>query len=1103
MPLGSAALLAVVLTLMANDPPLTPTIIEPPYDGITVNPEDAHMASAPFSDPDPGDTHAASDWEIWTISPSQRIWSALGVTGAAMVHIHLADGQFRGSHAGRSSLLPGTNYILRTRHKDSSGNSQTQWSPYAQRTFRTATIASVLPMVVGAVAKSPLPVWRAGTEAIILPGGQQPAVLRFEGATGAPLMVVSGGSGQNQILTLPHIPSHSPMRVRLSSGGQPVSLPPSELVFTDHEGFARTVYLPQLNLSAGQTSYFWVSSNGSTFAATSSQTTPNFSSVLRNSPIPWNIPPGFTIDVFATGFQLPVNIAFVPNPGPGLSAPLFYVSELYGQIKVVRRDRSVGTFATGLLNYDPGGAFPGSGEQGLTGLAVDPATGDVLASLLYDWIPPAGPRYPKLVRFQSNDGGQTAATQTTILDMFGEQQGASHQVSNVSFGPDGMIYLHVGDGFEVAAALNLDSFRGKILRLRPNGLPPSDNPFYNAGNGISARDYIYAYGFRNPFGGAWRAADGRLYEVENGPAVDRFARVDPGTSYNWDGSDDSMRTRSLHNWEPATAPVNLAFIQPTTFAGSRFPSWMQGHAFVTESGPTWSTGPQALGKAVSEFELDAQGNIIAGPVPFVEYDGAGKATCVGLAAGPDGLYFSDLYKDYGYQTPIDAGSNVLRVRFIGEADFTADVTSGPCPLTVKFTDLSTAPSPSAYLWVFGDGHTSTEANPTHTYTREGRYTVRRRVTGANGAVVWQRNDFIEVGRIIDVAVIGGTIPPAPADRALAEHLTAKGFVVSHYDDDPVLRPTAQELAEHYDAVFISSSVDSANIGGEFRNTDVPLVFSEQGLLRLGREPLSDSGAEPSAATTINIVNDLHPITQGMATGNHTVFAPAAAMSVGRGNIAPGTSVLARRASSSDAAVLAADNGAQLLGGYIAPARRVFLFPGDNGFLAATAEARALLDQSLCWAGAFTTTIVSQPASRTVEPGQPVSFSVAATGAGPMRYQWRRNGLNIPDGGPISGASTPKLTINPVAYGYGGNFDVVITNPCGAVVSNPASLSIGCYPNCDGSSVPPILNIQDFICFQNRYFQGDPFANCDGSTTSPILDVRDFICFQVKFLEGCP
>src|SRR5690606_26279916 len=121
--------------------------------------------------------------------------------------------------------------------------------------------------------------------------------------------------------------------------------------------------------------------------------------------------------------------------------PVFYVTELYGTIKVYLNDGHVQDYATGLINFNPTGAFPGSGEQGLSGIVVDPDNGDVYVALLHDH---GGPPYPRVVRFTSLDGGVTAATQTTILDMIGETQGQSHQISNLSFGPGGLLYVHMG-----------------------------------------------------------------------------------------------------------------------------------------------------------------------------------------------------------------------------------------------------------------------------------------------------------------------------------------------------------------------------------------------------------------------------------------------------------------------------------------------------------------------------------------------------------------------------------------------------------------------------------------------------------------------------------
>ena len=61
----------------------------------------------------------------------------------------------------------------------------------------------------------------------------------------------------------------------------------------------------------------------------------------------------------------------------------------------------------------------------------------------------------------------------------------------------------------------------------------------------------------------------------------------------------------------------------------------------------------------------------------------------------------------------------------------------------------------------------------------------------------------------------------------------------------------------------------------------------------------------------------------------------------------------------------------------------------------------------------------------------------------------------------------------------------------------------CYANCDGSVEPPILNINDFQCFLNRFAAADPWANCDGSTTPPILTAADFQCFLNAYASGCP
>jgi hypothetical protein len=282
-----------------------------------------------------------------------------------------------------------------------------------------------------------------------------------------------------------------------------------------------------------------------------------------------------------------------------------------------------------------------------------------------------------VVRLSSTDGGRTASSTTVIRDMPGETMGQSHQISNITFGPDGMLYVHVGDGFNAATAQNLNSYRGKILRMTRTGAAPTDNPFYNAANGINAADYVYAYGVRNPFGGAWRISDAKHYEVENGPSIDRMAQINRGVNYGWNGSDASMTINAIYNWNPAHAPVNIDFIQSSTFAGSQFPAGMLDHAFVSESGPTYAIGPQSRGKRIVEFDINASGVVVDGPTTLVEYAGTGYGTVAALAAGPDGLYFSELYKDLDPVSPIDSGARIFRVRYVnpnpGDYDIDGDV----------------------------------------------------------------------------------------------------------------------------------------------------------------------------------------------------------------------------------------------------------------------------------------------------------------------------------------------------------------------------------------------------------------------------------------------
>ncbi|MEU8001489.1 PQQ-dependent sugar dehydrogenase [Catellatospora sp. NPDC049111] len=527
LPVGAALMSGLLTVAMPGPaaqaaPPAAPVITEPGADNMLVSAADVHMESAPYSDPD-GDAHLCSEWEIVT-GGGERVWSSGCTGGVLRNHIHMGDGVFENSHAGRADLIPERDYAVRVRYRDNSGDPGSEWSAWSQRPFRTAK------------EQKPLP--------------------------DAPQWVVKQD--------------------------------------------------------------------------------------------------GYRVEEVAGGFQLPVNIAMAPGSQQGMAKmPLFYVTELYGKIKVVKGDYSVSTYESGLLNFDPTGAFPGSGEIGLSGIVVEPKTGDVLAAMVYK---DGSDFYPKIVRFSSSDGGLTASSSKTILDLDDEPQAASHQISNLSIGPDGKLYVHMGDAMQPSTARDKNTARGKVLRLNLDGSIPDDNPFYDASDGLTAKDMIFAYGLRNAFGGSWRASDGQLYAVENGPgANDRLARITKGTDYGWAGGVNDMKKNALYTWETTHAPVNIAFTEQSDHHAGGFPEDKWGRAFVSESGPTYAAGPQAKGKRIVEFGFKADGSVSA-PKTLVEYNGSGKSTVAGLAVGQDGLYFTGLYPDAGTD-PTKAGAKIYRVRY--------------------------------------------------------------------------------------------------------------------------------------------------------------------------------------------------------------------------------------------------------------------------------------------------------------------------------------------------------------------------------------------------------------------------------------------------------
>jgi len=102
-----------------------------------------------------------------------------------------------------------------------------------------------------------------------------------------------------------------------------------------------------------------------------------------------------------------------------------------------------------------------------------------------------------------------------------------------------------------------------------------------------------------------------------------------------------------------------------------------------------------------------------------------------------------------------------------QADFSGSPTSGPAPLTVQFTDISTG-APTSWSWSFGDGVASSEKNPSHTYLSPGNYSVTLTVSNAYGSSSATKQNYITV------TGVGPTPTPTPTPVPGSDRISLKG-----------------------------------------------------------------------------------------------------------------------------------------------------------------------------------------------------------------------------------------------------------------------------------------------------------------------------------------
>jgi glucose/arabinose dehydrogenase len=203
-----------------------------------------------------------------------------------------------------------------------------------------------------------------------------------------------------------------------------------------------------------------------------------------------------------------------------------YRTDAGQQVRLAELD----TVATGDL-FAAVDVFQGD-ECGLLGIAIDPDFAQTRHVYVYATQPVRGRDNvgrPRIIRYRDVDG--QGLEPTVIVDNLPETnpRTCAHVSGNLHFGPDGHLYVSVGNFEMPETAADLSSPLGKILRLNKDGSAAPGNPFAGQSN-ADAR--VFAYGLRNPFDFAFHPETGALYAPDNGPGnCDELNIIEAGADY--------------------------------------------------------------------------------------------------------------------------------------------------------------------------------------------------------------------------------------------------------------------------------------------------------------------------------------------------------------------------------------------------------------------------------------------------------------------------------------------------------------------------------------------------------------------------------------------
>jgi glucose/arabinose dehydrogenase len=371
--------------------------------------------------------------------------------------------------------------------------------------------------------------------------------------------------------------------------------------------------------------------------------------------------------VLASGLAAPTIMEFDPN-GRAL------VCEQGGRLRIVENGSLLPDPAL-TLNVDS------RGERGLLGLALDPQFGTNGFLYLYYTVP-GSPPHNRVSRFILTGSVVTPSSEVVLLELSPLSAATNHNGGCLGFGPDGALYVSSGENANPPHAQSLANTHGKILRIRPDGSIPDDNPFLAETTGVARA--IWALGLRNPFRFDFENGSGRM--LINDVGQNTFEEINlgvAGANYGWPATEG-----------PTTDPRFRSPVLAYRHSDSSSPGCaITGGTFLDAFGTTF---PGGLGR--SYFYADLCGGWIRRLGADLRSDGlfaTGLRNPVALTVGPDGALFALEYTSGAIQrfafsgTEAPVGLGVLRL--------------APGGLTLAWTDRSSRETGYVVEGRFGRG----------------------------------------------------------------------------------------------------------------------------------------------------------------------------------------------------------------------------------------------------------------------------------------------------------------------------------------------------------------------------------------------------------------